>query len=208
MTAALHRNDIPREVLDVLHRGAVIPAHPLALDASRKLDVARQRALSRYYLDAGAGGLAVGVHTTQFAVRQAGLYEPVLRLAIETARDWTERPLVMIAGLCGSTRQALREAAVARHLGYHAGLLSLAEMQGAADDELIEHCEAIAREFPLVGFYLQPSVGGIVLGRAFWARFAGLDNVVAIKVAPFNRYRTLDVVRGVVAARAEERIAL
>ena len=128
MTAALHRNDIPREVLDVLHRGAVIPAHPLALDASRKLDVARQRALSRYYLDAGAGGLAVGVHTTQFAIRQMDLYEPVLRLAIDTAREWTDRPLVMIAGLCGRTGQALREAAVARGLGYHAGLLSLAEM--------------------------------------------------------------------------------
>ena len=208
MTAALHRNDIPREVLDVLHRGAVIPAHPLALDASRKLDVARQRALSRYYLDAGAGGLAVGVHTTQFAIRQMDLYEPVLRLAIDTAREWTDRPLVMIAGLCGRTEQALREAAVARGFGYHAGLLSLAEMQGTSEDELIEHCETIAREFPLVGFYLQPSVGGIVLTSGFWARFAGIDNVLAIKVAPFNRYRTLDVVRGVVAAGAEERIAL
>ena len=114
----------------------------------------------------------------------------------------------MIAGLCGRTEQALREAAVARGLGYHAGLLSLAEMQGASEDELIEHCETIAREFPLVGFYLQPSVGGIVLTSGFWARFAGIDNVLAIKVAPFNRYRTLDVVRGVVAAGAEERIAL
>jgi len=208
MTAALHRNDIPREVLDVLHRGTVIPAHPLALDASRRLDVARQRALSRYYLDAGAGGLAVGVHTTQFAIRQMDLYEPVLRLAIDTAREWTDRPLVMIAGLCGRTEQALREAAVARGLGYHAGLLSLAEMHDASEDELIEHCETIAREFPLVGFYLQPSVGGIVLTSGFWARFAGIDNVLAIKVAPFNRYRTLDVVRGVVAAGAEERIAL
>ena len=205
---ALHREDIPREVLDVLQRGAVIPAHPLALDSSRQLEVRRQRALSRYYLDAGAGGLAVGVHTTQFAIRQAGLYEPVLRLAIETARDWTERPLVMIAGLCGHTEHALREAAVARGLGYHAGLLSLAEMQGASEEELIEHCESIAREFPLVGFYLQPSVGGIVLGSAFWARFAAIDNVLAIKVAPFNRYRTLDVVRGVAEADAAERVTL
>ncbi len=205
---ALHREDIPREVLDVLQRGAVIPAHPLALDSSRQLEVRRQRALSRYYLDAGAGGLAVGVHTTQFAIRQAGLYEPVLRLAIETARDWTERPLVMIAGLCGRTEQALREAAVARELGYHAGLLSLAEMPGTSEEELIEHCESIAREFPLVGFYLQPSVGGIVLGSAFWARFAAIDNVLAIKVAPFNRYRTLDVVRGVAEADAAERVTL
>jgi dihydrodipicolinate synthetase family protein len=205
---ALHRDALPRAVIDVLQGGTVIPAHPLALNSERELDVRRQRALSRYYVDAGAGGLAVGVHTTQFAIRAAGLYEPVLRLAIETAREWTDRPLVMIAGLAGRTAQALREAAIARGLGYHAGLLSLAEMQGAADDELIEHCEAVAREFPLVGFYLQPSVGGIVLGRAFWTRFAGIDNVIAIKVAPFNRYRTLDVVRGVVAAGAEQRIAL
>src|SRR6266704_1470833 len=172
MTAALHRNDIPREVLDVLHRGAVIPAHPLALDASRRLDVARQRALSRYYLDAGAGGLAVGVHTTQFAIRQMDLYEPVLRLAIDTAREWTDRPLVMIAGLCGRTEQALREAAVARGFGYHAGLLSLAEMQGTSEDELIEHGETIAREFPLVGCYLQPSVGGLLGHWSVWVRTA------------------------------------
>src|SRR5260370_40415178 len=114
---ALHRNDLPREVLAVLPRGAVVPAHPLALDASRRIDVARQRALSRYYLDAGAGGLAVGVHPTQFAIRQMDLYEPVLRLAVDTAREWTDRPLVMIAGLCGRTEQALGEAPVARGFG-------------------------------------------------------------------------------------------
>ena len=204
----LHFSDLPMEVLEVLRHGAVIPAHPLALDESRRLDRRRQRALARYYIDAGAGGLAVGVHTTQFAIRDAGLYKPVLRLAVESAGEWTQRPLVMIAGLCGGTKQACEEAAVARDLGYHAGLLSLAAMKGASEDDLIEHCIAVACEMPLVGFYLQPAVGGIVLRRQFWARFAAIDNVIAIKVAPFDRYGTLDVVRGVVAAGAEERVAL
>ena len=174
------------------------------------LDARRQRALTRYYLDAGAGGLAVGVHTTQFAIREAGLYETVLRGAIETARDWPRDapPPVMVAGACGRTAQAVAEARLARGLGYHAVLLSLAALKGASDDALIAHCEAVAREMPLIGFYLQPAVGGLDLGAAFWARFAALERVVAIKVAPFNRYRTLDVVRGVVAARAEDRVVL
>jgi hypothetical protein len=193
-----------------LREGLAIPAHPLALDARRTLDARRQRALTRYYLDAGAGGLAVGVHTTQFAVREAGLYETVLRAAIETARDWPrEAPSpVMVAGACGGTAQAVAEARLARGLGYHAALLSLAALKGASDDALIAHCEAVGREIPLIGFYLQPAVGGLDLGAAFWARFAALERVVAIKVAPFNRYRTLDVVRGVVAARAEDRVVL
>ena len=207
-TMRLHFSDIPKESLEVLRDGAVIPAHPLALDASRRLDQRRQRALARYYIDAGAGGLAVGVHATQFAIREAGLYESVLRLAAEVARDWTRRPLVMIAGLCGATKQACEEAAVARGLGYHAGLLSLAAMKGTSEDELIAHCTTIAGEMPLVGFYLQPAVGGIALRSRFWARFAAIDNVIAIKVAPFDRYATLDVVRGLVTAGAEERVAL
>ena len=200
--------DWPPEVLAVLRRGAVIPAHLLALDAGRRLDARRQRALARYYLDAGAGGLAVGVHSTQFAIRERGLYEPVLQLAMDTARSWTRRPLVMIAGLAGPTAQARREAAIARGLGYHAGLLSLAAMKSASEDELIAHCAAIAAEIPVVGFYLQPAVGGLHLPASFWRRLAEMDNVVAIKMAPFNRYRTLDVMRGVVEARAEERITL
>ncbi|MCX7891354.1 MAG: dihydrodipicolinate synthase family protein [Burkholderiales bacterium] len=203
-----HWTDVPAEVLAVLRAGTVIPAHPLALDAARQLDVRRQRALTRYYIDAGAGGLAVGVHSTQFAIRDVGLYEPVLRLAAETAANWTERPLVMIAGLAGRTAQARREAELARGLGYHAGMLSLAAMHGAGEDELIEHCQAVAAVMPLVGFYLQPAVGGIDLPARFWRRFAEIENVVAIKIAPFSRYRTLDVVRGVVAARAEERVTL
>ena len=204
--------DIPTESLALLRRGTAIPAHLLALDGERRFDARRQRAISRYYLDAGAGGLAVGVHSTQFAIREAGLYEPVLALALETARDWTpiggKRPLFMVAGLAGKTAPAIQEAGVARGLGYHAGLLSLAAMQGVSEDELILHCSAVARVMPLVGFYLQPAVGGIDLPVSFWQRFAAIPNVVAIKMAPFNRYRTLDVLRGVVAARAEDRVTL
>ncbi len=195
-------------MLALLRRGSVIPAHPLALDASRRLDARRQRALTRYYLDAGAGGLAVGVHTTQFAIRDVGLYEPVLESAARTAREWTQRPVVLIAGLCGRTEQALQESQVALAHGYHAGMLSLAAMKGAAIDELIDHCAAVAAQIPLVGFYLQTAVGGIALPAEFWRRFAGIDNVVAIKMAPFNRYRTLDVIRGVVAAGAQDRVTL
>lgn len=205
---SLHWSDLPEQVLAILRRGSVIPAHPLAIDAARRFDPRRQRALTRYYLDAGAGGLAVGVHATQFAIREAGLYEPVLRLAIETARDWAGTLPVMIAGLSGSTAQARSEAQLARGLGYHAGMLSLAAMKGAPVDELIAHCTAVAAEIPLVGFYLQTAVGGIALPAEFWRRFAAIENVVAIKMAPFNRYRTLDVVRGVVAARAEQRVTL
>jgi hypothetical protein len=196
------------QVLAALRAGVVIPAHPLALDRDRKLDARRQRALTRYYLDAGARGLAVGVHTTQFAIREAGLFEPVLELALRTAADWASEAPIMIAGLTGRTAQAVKEAQVARGLGYHAGLLSLAALKGASEDELIAHAQAVAREIPLVGFYLQPAVGGLVLPVSFWRRFAAIDNVVAIKIAPFNRYRTLDVVRGVVEAGAAERITL
>ncbi len=203
-----HWTDWAPDVLANLRRGAVIPAHPLALDANRRLDARRQRALSRYYLDAGAGGLAVGVHTTQFAIREVGLYRPVLELAMRTATEWARQPPIMIAGLAGRTAQAVNEAHVARDLGYHAGLLSLAAMKGATEDDLIAHAQAIAHEIPLVGFYLQPAVGGIVLPVSFWRRFAEIENVVAIKIAPFNRYRTLDVIRGVCEANADERISL
>jgi dihydrodipicolinate synthase/N-acetylneuraminate lyase len=196
---------LPPDIAALLRRGTVIPAHPLALDARRRLDARRQRALARYYLDAGCGGLAVGVHATQFAIREADLYEPVLRIAVEEAKN---RKVVLIAGLAGKTVQAKREAQIARSLGYHAGMLSLGAMKGASIDELVQHCAAVAAEIPLVGFYLQTAVGGIPLPMEFWRRFAAIENVVAIKIAPFNRYATLDVVRGVVAARAEERIAL
>ena len=204
----MHRSQLPSEIAALLRRGTVIPAHPLALDARRRLDERRQRALTRYYLDAGSGGLAVGVHATQFAIRGAGLYEGVLTLAAREAATWAKRPVVMVAGLAGKTSAAKREAQLARELGYHAGMLSLGAMKGASIDALVRHCSAVAEEIPLVGFYLQPAVGGILLPMEFWRRFAGIDNVVAIKIAPFDRYRTLDVVRGVVAARAEERVTL
>jgi hypothetical protein len=196
------------QVLAALRKGVVIPAHPLALDANRKLDARRQRALTRYYLDAGAGGLAVGVHTTQFAIREASLFEPVLKLAMRSAEEWARESPIMIAGLVGRTAQAVKEAQFARGLGYHAGLLSLAALKGASEDELIAHAQAVARELPLVGFYLQPAVGGLVLPVSFWRRFAAIENVVAIKVAPFNRYRTLDVVRGVAEGPPPDRITL
>ena len=205
---SLQRSDLPAAVLDLLAQGAVIPAHPLALDARRQFDRRRQRALTRYYVDAGAGGLAVGVHTTQFAIREHGLYDTVLRAAMEDRQAWTKRPMAMIAGLCGATAQARAEAKTAVGLGYHAGLLSLAALAGQSEDALIAHCEAVAQEMPIIGFYLQTAVGGPVLSSEFWRRFASIPNVLAIKVAPFNRYRTLDVVRGVVAARAEERVFL
>ena len=204
----LHWRDLPEPVLEALRRGTVIPAHPLALTPERQLDEVRQRALSRYYIDAGSGGLAVGVHTTQFRIREAGLYDRVLSIAAATMDDLTDRPLVRVARLVGDTAEACAEAATARSLGYHAGLLSLAAFSSAAEDEVVDHCRRVASELPLVGFYLQPAVGGRVLPPSFWRRFAEIDNVVAIKVAPFNRYRTLDVVRGVVEARAEDRIAL
>src|SRR5947207_15170964 len=174
----MHHSQMKSDVRRLIADGTVIPAHPLALDADRALDIRHQRALARYYIDAGAGGLAVGVHTTQFAIRNVGLYRPVLELAAETAANWTKRPLAMVAGLAGPTQQAISEARTARGIGYHAGLLSLAAMKPASEDEIIAHCTAIAREIPLVGFYLQPAVGGIILGASFWRRFAEIDNVV------------------------------
>ncbi|MDD3927490.1 MAG: dihydrodipicolinate synthase family protein [bacterium] len=192
-----------------MQRGIVIPAGPLALTRERKLDERRQRALCRYYIAAGSGGLAIGVHTTQFAIRdpKVGLYQPVLEIAAEemSRADVTRaEPLVRIAGICGDTRQAAAEAAQARNLGYHAGLLSLAAMKDVTEEELIAHCRSIAAEIPLVGFYLQLAVGGRVLSYSFWRGFADIDNVIAIKMAPFNRYNTIDVVRAVVEAGRDD----
>jgi dihydrodipicolinate synthetase family protein len=204
----MHHTTMEPGVRRLIAQGTLIPAHPLALDRHRALDSTHQRALTRYYIDAGAGGLAVGVHTTQFAIREVGLYVPVLELAAETVASWTTKPLALVAGLCGPTPQAVTEAKTALAIGYHAGLLSLAAMKSASEDEIIGHCEAVAREIPLVGFYLQPAVGGVILSCDFWRRFALIDNVIAIKMAPFNRYRTLDVLRGVCAAGALDRIAL
>lgn len=193
------------EGMALLQQGVVIPAHPLALNRHRKLDERRQRALSRYYIAAGAGGLAVGVHTTQFAIRDPkfGLLEPVLELAAEEM-DRADRPLVRIGGICGQTEQAIAEAHVLRRLNYDAGLLSLAAFRDAEDDQLLAHCRAVAEIVPVVGFYLQPSVGGRVLSYSFWREFAEIEQVVAIKIAPFNRYRTLDVVRAVIESGRDD----
>ncbi len=197
----------------VLRRGVVIPAHPLALTSARKLDERRQRALTRYYLDAGAGGVAVGVHTTQFAIRdpKVALYRPVLELAAETAAEWEgrhSRRVVRIAGVIGATGQALREARAAADLGYHLGLLGLGALSRASDSRLIAHARAVSQVIPLMGFYLQPAVGGRKLSYRFWRRFVEIDNVVAIKIAPFNRYDTGDVMRAVADAGRQGEIAL
>ena len=196
--AAFEAKPLP-ELRRALLRGLVIPAHPLALTETRRLDERRQVALTRYYCDAGAGGIAVGVHTTQFAIRDpaVGLLEPVLDLAIRAAHAWrTERRElpVTIAGVCGQTAQAVREAALARSLGYDAALLSLGALRDTTNEALLEHCRLIAEIIPVVGFYLQPSVGGRVLDRAFWRALLDIERIVAIKVAPFDRYRTMDVV--------------
>jgi len=195
-----------------LQQGLVIPACPLALNAQRKLDPRRQRALVRYYAAAGAGGLAVGVHTTQFAIRNpgVGLLEPVLRIVAEEL-DRRDRqlaaPLVRIAGICGETDQALGEAQLAANLGYHAGLLNLGAWKSAGLETLVDHCRAVAAIIPLFGFYLQPAAGGRLLPCDFWRQFASIENVVAIKIAPFNRYQTLDVIRAV-AGSGRDDIAL
>jgi hypothetical protein len=198
-------------IRQALFRGTVIPAHPLALSANRCLDESRQRALTRYYLAAGAGGIAVGVHTTQFAIREPkiGLFEPVLQLAAEEM-DRADRkrrePLIRIGGVCGLTAQAVQEAQLLADLKYSAGLVSLAALKDADEATLLAHCKEVSRILPVMGFYLQPAVGGRVLSYKFWRAFAEIDNVVAIKIAPFNRYQTLDVVRAV--AESGEDIAL
>jgi dihydrodipicolinate synthase/N-acetylneuraminate lyase len=200
----------PAWVPAALREGIVIPAHPLALTPERRLDERHQRALTRYYHAAGAGGLALGVHTTQFAIRnpEHGLLEPVLQLAVDTLATCdalAQRQTVRIAGICGPTRQAVQEAELARRLGYHAGLLSLGALREASDDALIAHCEAVARSIPLFGFYLQPAAGGRLLSHQFWRRFAEIPNAIGIKIAPFNRYQTVDVLRAVAeSARASE----
>ncbi len=204
----LHWSDWPEEVLLQLREGCVIPASPLALTVNREFDPIRQSALMRYYIDAGAGGVAIGVHTTQFEIRQVGFYEPVLRTAADAIDGWSDKPIIRIAGLIGKTKQAVSEAETARSLGYHAGLLSFAAFKGIGEADIIQHCRTVAKIMPIIGFYLQPTVGGMLLSPDFWRRFAEIENVAAIKIAPFNRYRTLDVVRGVALAGAEDQIAL
>ncbi len=201
------------QILTLLRQGVVIPAHPLALNSKRKLDERRQRALTRYYADAGAGGLAIGVHTTQFEIRESkfGLYKPVLTLAAETMAERESslgRRLIKVAGIAGKTKQAVAEAELAAELGYHLGLVSLGAMRDISENGLVRHLNAISEIIPVFGFYLQPSVGGIRLDYSFWRRALEIENLVAIKVAPFNRYETLDVARAVVDAGRNETVSL
>ena len=204
---------IPNDVLTVLQRGVVIPALPLALDKNRKLDEQRQRALIRYYLDAGAGGVAVGVHTTQFAIRRPGvdLYKPLLEIANEEFNRFTARSkkaIIRIAGAIGKTPQASEEALLASNKGFHAVLLSVAAFPDSSNEIILDHCRKISEIIPVIGFYLQPAVGGRKLDVNFWREFARIKNVIAIKIAPFNRYQTLDVVRGVIESGRADDIAL
>lgn len=235
----MHRNELPQTIRETIRRGGVIPAHPLALDEQGRFDSRYQRALSRYYVEAGAIGVAVGVHSTQFEIRDSaiGLFEPVLALASEAMDQWEDHlrsqsrweiacpgslsqitgeplaeddrlppsndeplrlsrgPMLKVAGVCGNTDQAVSEAGIAESHGYHAALLSLAGMADATEQALLEHCRAVSQAMPLWGFYLQPAVGGRELGYEFWRGFFEIDNVVAVKAAPFCRYRTLEVVR-------------
>lgn len=188
-----------------LHSGLVIPAHPLALNSERHLDERRQRALTRYYLAAGAGGVAIGVHTTQFAIRNVGLLEPALALAAEECRD---PRVVKIAGVCGRRKQAVAEAELAAKLHYHAALLSLADLKDDSVSQLLDHARAIASIIPVIGFYLQPAVGGRLLPYDFWRQFAEIENIVAVKIAPFNRYQTIEVVRAIADSGRAGEIAL
>ncbi|HTO02951.1 MAG TPA: dihydrodipicolinate synthase family protein [Opitutus sp.] len=185
--------------------GQAIPAHPLALDRTRRFSEKHQRALSRYYFASGTGGVAVGVHSTQFEIRdpQHALFKPVLELAAETIaaeRRSTPRDFAMIAGVCGKTAQAVAEAELSRSLGYDAALVSMSAFRNESEAEILAHVATVAKTIPVVGFYLQPAVGGRVFSYSFWRQFAEIPEVVAIKIAPFNRYQTTDVVRAVAAA--------
>jgi dihydrodipicolinate synthase/N-acetylneuraminate lyase len=199
------------QIKALLQEGAVIPAHPLALDQNRQLDEKRQRGLTRYYIASGAGGVAVGVHTTQFEIRdpKVNLYERVLQLAAEEIKEANlDKPFIKVAGIVGPTKQALQEAELAVKYGYDLGLLSMGGLQGWTEQEILERVKAVAAVIPVFGFYLQPSVGGRIFSYGFWRAFADIPNIHAIKVASFNRYQTLDVVRAVCASGRRNEIAL
>jgi len=195
----------------LLHEGTVIPAHPLALNQDLTINEDRQRNLTRYYLESGVGGVAVGVHTTQFEIRKPefNYLETVLRLANEEINSESgKRPLIKVAGICGPTKQALKETELALKHGYDLGLVSLGGLNTWSDAELIKHMETISELIPVFGFYLQPSVGGRLLSFEYWRDFVEIPNVHAIKVAAFNRYQTLDVVRAVAFSKRSNEIAL
>lgn len=199
------------ELKRFLDAGTLIPAHPLALTEARELDEQQQRLLTRYYMAAGAGGIAVGVHSTQFEIRdpEINLYEKVLQLAAEEVdKARLDRPFIKVAGICGPTAQAVQEAQTALKYGYDMGLLSMGGLQSWTEAEILDRVRAVAAVLPVFGFYLQPSVGGRIFSYDFWLQFAEIENVEAIKVAAFNRYQTLDVVRAVCHASRRDKIAL
>lgn len=209
----MHYTQIPTDLMTRLRQGMVIPAMPLALNEKREFQALRQRALARYYIDAGSGGIAVGVHSTQFEIRDPsiGLFETVLSTVAAAIDDWSERRgkrIFKIAGICGRTEQAVREATFALEHGYHAGLLSLSAYRDDSEAAMLEHCRKVSEHIPLIGFYLQPAVGGRVLPYSFWRQFAEIDNLIAIKMAPFNRYQTFDVVRAICEAGRENDVTL
>ncbi|OHB45953.1 MAG: dihydrodipicolinate synthase family protein [Planctomycetes bacterium GWC2_45_44] len=208
-------NELPPELLKKIRKGIVIPAVPLSLNSHRTFDQLHQRAILRYYIDAGVGGVAVGVHSTQFEIRDrnVGLFEPVLEFASNVVDNYCQSrgidQIFKIAGVCGKTAQAKKEAEFAWKNGYHAGLLSLSSFVDEKDDNIvIDHCRQIAEIIPIIGFYLQPAVGGGRLPLSFWRKFVEIENVIAIKIAPFNRYYTLDVIRAVCECGREKEIAL
>jgi len=209
----LNISDIHRNILDPFRKGTVIPAMPLALNFDRSFDELHQKALIRYYIDAGAGGIAAGVHSTQFEIRDPkfGLFEPVLKFCSEAIDDWCDKrggAMFKIAGICGRKHQADKEARFVVDQGYHAGLLSLGAFRDDEPSDLISHCRKISEIIPILGFYLQPDAGGMVLDYAFWREFAEINNVLGIKIAPFNRYRTIDVIRAICEAGRENEIIL
>ncbi len=209
----MHKTNIPASILAKFKEGVVIPAHPLSLRDDYSIDVNDMKALANYYIEAGVGGIAIGVHTTQFEIRdpEHDLLEDVLSLTSKTIDQICEdkkKEIMKISGVCGSTKQAVAEAKLAASLGFHASLLSSTALKDASVDELIEHCEAVSAEIPIIGFYLQPAVGGMKLTYDFWKRFVQIDNVIGIKMAPFNRYQTIDVVRALCDAKRENEITL
>jgi len=204
----MHHTEIPQAAMERIRKGAVIPAHQLALGADMQVDTNRQRALTRYYLDAGSDGVAVGVFTTQFLIHENGMYRPVLELAAETVDDWSDDGRVMIAGVTGQTEQAVREATIARGAGFHAALLNVARLNGSSEDEILSHCRKVADVMPVIGFSLLPECGGFHLTYDFWKKFAQIENVIAIKMAPFDRYRTIDIIRAVVDSGCADQVTL
>ncbi len=196
---------------ELLAAGTVIPAHPLALTQRHTLDERRQCALTRYYAESGGGGIAVAVHTTQFEIRdpKIGLFEPVLQLAAATLDEQASyRHLLRIAGVAGDTGQAVREASIARDLGYDAVLVSPGGLSHWSEDELLNRSAVIGEVLPVIGFYLQEAVGGRYLSKDYWRRLADQPSTVAVKAAPFDRYRTVELVQGVALAERGNHVAL